>query len=86
MSDELMADIQRSLGRIEQKVDTALAWQQTHVAEDHGAFETIREDIRGLQIGRATQRGKVSVLIAIWTAVSGALGGVISYTLQRHVH
>lgn len=83
MNDGIMADVQRTLGRIEQKVDTALAWQQAHVQDDKTAFGMIREDIQGLKLTRAAQAGKAKVITAVLTAAAGTFGGLIATFFHR---
>ena len=84
MSETIMADIQRSLGRIENKVDTALAWQRSHVEDDRAQFESVRSQIQDLSLAHAGQRGRAKVLSAIWLALSSALGAVVSAVLAHH--
>ena len=86
MSEEIMADIQRSLGRIEQKVDSALSWQQTHVSEDRVQFSIVREDIQSLKLTRAAQSGKSTVINYLVSAVVSAATSLAGFFLQRHSH
>ena len=83
MSEEIMADIQRSLGRIENKVDTALTWQRSHVEEDRSQFESIRTQMGVLGVAHATQRGKAKVWAMLANAASAALGAVVSAVLSH---
>jgi hypothetical protein len=86
MSDEIMADIQRSLGRIEQKVDSALEWQAGHARSDVETFSALRSDLQKLQLVRANQTGKSSVIMTLLTAASGGVGGLVTWFFQRHTH
>ena len=76
MSEEIMADIQRSLGRIENKVDTALAWQRSHVEDDRAQFEGMRKEIRIVQMQQAAQRGRARVWGLVATALGTAAGAI----------
>lgn len=85
MSDAILADIQRSLGRIEQKVDGVSEWMEKHTAEDRALFAELNVSVRDIQLNRAERKGAfrvVAKLIGLVTS-GGAAGGLIEHFLHR---
>lgn len=70
-------DIQRTLGRIEQKVDGNLQWMTKHVADD----AKVADAVIALQVSHAKQRGFMSAL----GVVGSVLGAGIGYLVERWV-
>lgn len=81
MSDELMADIQRSLGRIEQKIDSHVKAFDEHVEMDRRAYETIFT----LSKAHAKQRGFMTALGTVGTMLGASAGYLIEkFGLGHH--
>lgn len=72
MSDDILFEIQRSLGRIEQKIDGHATSLTQHVADDKVVARALFERIETLQLTQASQKGASRV----WSAV-GAVGGAL---------
>lgn len=85
MSDAILADIQRSLGRIEQKVDGVSEWMEKHTVEDRAMFGVLQADVQEIKITRAERKGAVKVLAKLVGLVTsgGAAGGLIEHFLHR---
>jgi hypothetical protein len=84
VSDEILFEIQRSLGRIEAKIDGNAATLTQHVADDKVVARALFERIETLQLDHARQKGAARV----WGMV-GAIGGALlgaagSYFGNRH--
>jgi hypothetical protein len=73
----VLGDIQQSLGRIEQKVDGTSAWMHQHALDDKTQFEEISSKVDTLRIAGAKQRGFISALGAVGTAVGAGVGYLI---------
>jgi len=83
MSDEATNnDIMRSLGRIEQKVDSHLLWMTAHVAED----KLMAVDIGILKIAQARQRGFIAALGVVAAFISGLIGYAVEYFASGRAH
>lgn len=70
-----MADIQRSLGRIEQKIDSHVKAFDEHVEMDRKAYKTLFD----VSKAQAKQKGFISGAVA----VAGAIGGVAGVALHK---
>lgn len=75
MSDEILYQIQNSLGRIEQKIDSHIDNFRKHEEEDRAA----RAELDKLRLGSARQKGFITAL----TTVGSVLGAGIGYLIER---
>lgn len=75
MSDEILFQIQNSLGRIEQKIDSHVDNFRKHEESDAKAYKAIDE----LRLGSARQKGFITAL----TTVGSVLGAGIGYLIER---
>jgi len=80
MSDDVMNEIMRSLGRIEQKIDGHSTWMEQHVADD----KVMAEDIKRLQMSGARQRGVLAALATVGTVVGSVAGYAIELFTRGH--
>jgi hypothetical protein len=81
VSDEVMGEIMRSLGRIEQKIDGHTIWMTQHVADD----KLMAADIQKLQLGASRLRGVITALSAVGTVLGAGVGYAIdAFTLRGH--
>ena len=85
MSDEILFEIQRSLGRIEEKIDNHAKTLEKHIEDDDKLVVRLYGDgvgvgdITKLQLNAAKQKG-------FFTALAGtgsALGAGIGYLIER---
>lgn len=84
MSDEILFEIQRSLGRIEAKVDGFSDTLTQHAADDKVIARGLFTRIETLQLEHAKGKG-ASRVWGIMGAVAGAvLGAAGSYFGNRH--
>ncbi len=84
MSDEILMDIQRTLGRIEQKIDGHVTSFTQHVADDKVVARALFERIEPLQLEQARQKGAAKVWSLVGAAGGALLGIVGSYLSNRH--
>lgn len=63
-----------ALGRIEAKIDSAAAAVVTHAAHDETVQRALFERIELLQLAHAKQKGAITVIAAVGSAVAGAVG------------
>lgn len=84
MSDEILMDIQRTLGRVEQKIDGHAVSLTQHVADDKVVARALFERIEVLQLGMAQQRGSAKVWSMLAVAAGAILGAVSSFFAGRH--
>lgn len=63
MSDE----VQRSLGRIEGKMDQALTWMRDHAADDKARFDDISKRLGSVEKKTWTTGGIISLVVAYFT-------------------
>jgi hypothetical protein len=80
MSDEVMMDIQRTLGRIEQKIDSHVEAFDKHVEMDVLAYQAIGT----LKTDVAKQKGAAKMLTMVGTALGILVGAIGSYLGSRH--
>lgn len=81
MSEEVLYDIQRSLGRIEQKIDSHVLNFADHVKAD----ELMYVAVDNLKLGSARQKGFFSALASAGTALGAGVGYLIErFTLGHH--
>jgi hypothetical protein len=74
VSDEVMMDIQRTLGRVETKVDGSLKWLEKHAT-----------DIKELQLAQARQKGALKVLGIVGSTIGAGVGYLVErITLGHH--
>jgi hypothetical protein len=79
VTDDVLYEIQRSLGRIENKIDNNAAALSTHTAHDETVQKALFERIEALQLGSAKQKGFVTAIVS----VGSALGAGAGYLLER---
>jgi hypothetical protein len=85
MSDDILYEIQRSLGRIEQKIDSHISEFGKHGEEDTRRFEALFETTGKLKATQERQRGFLGGLTAAGTAVGAGIGYLIErMTLGHH--
>jgi hypothetical protein len=84
MSDEVLFEIQRSLGRIEQKIDGHSTALTQHVADDKVVARALFERIETLQLSHASQRGAARVWSMVGAAAGALLGALGSYFGRSH--
>jgi hypothetical protein len=77
-------DIQRTLGRIEQKIDGHVTSFAQHVADDQRIAKALFERIEPLQLEQARQKGAARVWSLVGAAGGAILGIVGSYVSNRH--
>ncbi len=75
MSDEILFDIQKSLGRIEQKIDSHLVNFASHEEKDLRAYKALDD----LRLASARQKGFFSAL----ATAGGAIGAGLGYLIER---
>lgn len=75
MNDEQTAEVFKSLGRIEQKIDGHTMWMAAHVADD----KRVADDVAALKIAQARQRGFIMALAGVGGLISGAVGYAAEY-------
>jgi|GEM_PF-2309764 len=80
MSDEIMMDIQRTLGRIEQKIDSHVEAFDKHVTMDMEAYKAIG----ALRTDTAKQKGYMTAMGAIGGVVVTALGYLVDRMFGQH--
>ena len=85
MSDEQIAQVFGSLGRIEQKIDGHVDTVASHVAQDEKFQKYIFEAVQALQISHAKQKGAARVWTLVGTGVGSIVGTAFAYLLKRHV-
>jgi hypothetical protein len=84
VSDEILMDIQRTLGRIEQKIDNTAATLTQHTADDKVVAKFLYDRVEVIQLEHAKQKGAARVWGAMG-AIGGALLGLVgSYYSNRH--
>ena len=81
MSDDVLLEISRSLGRIEQKIDNNAAALTQHAADDKVVSKALFDRIETLQLSAAKQKGALTVL----GTVGSMLGAGIGYLIERIV-
>jgi hypothetical protein len=79
MSDDALLEIQRSLGRIEQKIDGHSQTLAQHTADDKVVQRALFERIETLQLGVAKQKGFMTAL----ASVGSVLGAGAGYLIER---
>jgi hypothetical protein len=79
MGDDILMEIQRSLGRIEQKIDGNAGTLTAHIAHDETVSKALFERIEALQLSAARQKGFVAALMSIGTVLGSGAG----YLLER---
>lgn len=85
MSDDQIAQVFGSLGRIEQKIDGHVDTVASHVAQDERFQKYIFEAVQGLQLSQAKQKGAVKVWGLVATAIATAAGSALTFIMKRHV-
>lgn len=75
MSDEILYQIQNSLGRIEQKIDSHITSFKQHELSDATYYKAIDD----LRLNSARQKGFISALVS----VGSVLGAGIGYLIER---
>jgi hypothetical protein len=70
-------DIQKALGRIEQKVDSSTDMMKTHIAEDKTSFATVDAGLDILRLASAKQKGFLSAVGAVASVIGAAMGYLI---------
>jgi hypothetical protein len=86
MNSDQIAQVFGALGRIEQKIDGTTAWMATHSAEDKKNFETISNDVVGLKLAHARQKGFMTALAGAGAFISGIVGYGIEYFVSGRGH
>lgn len=85
MSDDVLLEIQRSLGRIEQKIDGNAAVLTAHAAHDEIVQQALFSRIETLQLGAAKQKGFVAALMSIGSVLGACAGYLVErMTLGHH--
>lgn len=88
MSDqvyEMLGTMRESLGRIEQKADTTLAWMEKHSETQEKDLEAITTDITNLKLAQARQKGFRSAMGAVGTLVGAGFGYLVErWTMGGH--
>lgn len=79
MSDEVLLEMSRTLGRIEGKLDSNAAALVQHVEDDKVVAKALFERIEVLQAGSNRQKGALTVL----GAVGSMLGAGVGYLIER---
>lgn len=84
MTDEVLMEIQRTLGRIEQKTDGTIEWMKKHSELNIADFAKVNGAVKVLELEHASRRGTAkawNILGMIGGALLGAAGG---YFGSRH--
>lgn len=84
MSDDVLLEISRSLGRIEQKIDNNAAALIQHVADDKVVSKALFERIEKLQLGAASHKGALAVLGALGSTLGAGIGYLIERIVRGH--
>ena len=79
MSDEILLEMNRALGRIEQKVDGLSGVFTTHTEHDAVVQKALFERLEGLQLSHAKQKGFFTAL----AAGGSVLGAGIGYAIEK---
>lgn len=82
MSDEVMLDIQRTLGRIEEKIDSHVKAFDKHVDMDMQAYHVIGD----LQKTQAKQKGFLSAVGVLGSGMGAALGWLVERMIGGSHH
>lgn len=86
MTPEQIAQVFSSLGRIEQKIDSAATSLTTHVAHDETVQKALFERVERLQLGLAKQRGFMAAIGAVSGGVVAAVGYIADKLFLGHPH
>lgn len=86
MSPEQIAQVFSSLGRIEQKIDSAASNLTTHVAHDETVQKALFERVEKLQSGLDRQRGFMAAIGAVSGGVVAAVGYIVDKVFLGHPH
>lgn len=85
MSPDQIERVFGSLSRIEQKIDDGRATLAQHVADDKTIQHALFERVEALQASANRQKGVMSTLAAVGTALGAGLGWLIErITLGHH--
>jgi hypothetical protein len=83
VSEDVLYEIQRSLGRIEQKIDSAASSLIAHTEHDETVQKALFERIEQLQMSHARQKGFITALTSLG-AVIGSVSGYVAERLLGH--
>lgn len=91
MSDEVsndkiygvLLDISRDIGEIKASASGTRDWLSTHVTDTKQQFDTTSKAIQTLQLAHARQRGFITAVIAVASAVGTAIGFFIQWWSHR---
>lgn len=81
MSDEILLEMNRALGRIEQKIDSNAAAFAQHAADDKVVARALFERVETLQLSHAKQKGFFSALATGGSVIGAGLG----YLVERWI-
>jgi hypothetical protein len=84
MSEEVLYEIQRSLGRIEQKIDNAAQNLIAHAGHDDNIQRALFERVEALQKSHERQRGFLAALGMIGTMTGAAVGYAVDALTRHH--
>lgn len=79
MTPEQIAEVFSSLGRIEQKIDSHIDTVEKHAEHDDAVHKLLFSRVETLQLAHARQRGFITAIAAVGSAVAGGVG----YLLER---
>jgi hypothetical protein len=74
-------DIQKALGRIEQKVDDSRAWQDTHATEDKTNFAVLDASLENIKLAGAKQKGFLTAV----GGIAAVLGSGVGYLVEHYI-
>lgn len=79
---QMIGNMQASLGRIEQKIDSHKEAFTQHIQDDHLAYKAIsslRETVGDLQVAVAKQKGFITGV----GAAASAVGAAVAWLIER---
>lgn len=82
---EMLGTMRESLGRIEQKTDTTLAWMAKHSEAQTTDLAKITTDLTDVRLIQAKQKGFMSALGIVGTLAGSGIGYLVErWTLGHH--
>lgn len=84
MSSEQIERVFGALGRIESKLDTHVDLAATHAAHDETIHKLLFSRVETLQLSHARQKGFITALVAVGSAIAGGIGWALEHWLGRH--
>ena len=84
MTDEVLLEMSRAIGRIEQKIDSHIDTVANHVAHDEKVQKYLFDKLDVLEASHNKQKGAIKIICTVGSAVGAGIGYIAEKIFFGH--